>query len=337
MAVLKYKDGNEWKVASKNVAYETSDIPAPTQQELTFGDTTAYTDFDFSYFNYNGIWDWFITKYKDKIQLKRVRNCSYMFAYSELTSVPIKINLSSGGSSSTFLTISYVIRDSKIQSLDNVFVLPTDSFKGANLSSCFYNAKYLRKIPAEIIELTKLENSNGGNNLIYPNGFSYCYALDEITGLGAPVMSGKMTSNRFNSTFIQCQHLKHLTFDPNQTVEWKNQTIDLTSSVGYGSYIEMYGFSTSKKITDDATYESLKDDPDSWTSDINYSRYNRISAVETINSLPDTSAYLATAGGTNTIKFKGAQGSATDGGAINTMTEEEIAVATAKGWTVSFV
>ena len=91
------------------------------------------------------------------------------------------------------------------------------------------------------------------------------------------------------------------------------------------------------KLKDDASYQALKDDPVSWTSDINYSRYNRISAIETINSLPDTSAYLATAGGTNTIKFEGAQGAKTDGGAINTMTEEEIAVATAKGWTVSFV
>ena len=68
-----------------------------------------------------------------------------------------------------------------------------------------------------------------------------------------------------------------------------------------------------------------------------YSRYNHDSAVATINSLPDTSAYLAANGGTNTIKFKGAAGSATDGGAINTLTEEEIAVATAKGWTCSFV
>jgi hypothetical protein len=67
-----------------------------------------------------------------------------------------------------------------------------------------------------------------------------------------------------------------------------------------------------------------------------YSRYNHDSAVNTINSLPDTSAYLATAGGTNTIKFKGNAGSKTDGGAINTLTAEEIAVATAKGWTVSF-
>lgn len=66
-------------------------------------------------------------------------------------------------------------------------------------------------------------------------------------------------------------------------------------------------------------------------------RYNHDSAVETLNSLPDTSEYLATAGGTNTIKFKGVQGALTDGGAINTLTEEEIAVATAKGWTVTFV
>jgi hypothetical protein len=66
-----------------------------------------------------------------------------------------------------------------------------------------------------------------------------------------------------------------------------------------------------------------------------YSRYNHDSAVRTINSLPDASAYLATTSGTNTIKFRGEAGSSTDGGAINTLTAEEIAVATAKGWTVS--
>jgi hypothetical protein len=65
---------------------------------------------------------------------------------------------------------------------------------------------------------------------------------------------------------------------------------------------------------------------------IEYSRYNHDSAVETINSLPDVSA-----GSGNTIKFEGAAGSLTDGGAINTLTEEEIAVATAKGWTVTLV
>ena len=97
------------------------------------------------------------------------------------------------------------------------------------------------------------------------------------------------------------------------------------------------GLTNATKIIDDASYQSLKNNPDSWTTLIQYSRYNHDSAVETINSLPDTSAYLATDGGTNTIKFKGSSGSATDGGAINTLTEAEIAVATAKGWTVTLV
>ena len=122
----------------------------------------------------------------------------------------------------------------------------------------------------------------------------------------------------------------------------KNQIINFSDKTGYStktSEITGYnsGITADKEVIDDATYQALKDDPDWFTCDVNYSRYNRISAVETINSLPDASAYLATqSSGTNTIKFKGAAGSATDGGAINTMTEEEIAVATAKGWTVSF-
>ena len=146
-----------------------------------------------------------------------------------------------------------------------------------------------------------------------------------------------MKDNKFIQTFNQCRHLKRMTFEPNQTAEWKSQVIDLSYYVGYGFLSTNEGFSSTKQIKDDTTYQALKDDPDSWTSDINYARYNHDSAVETINSLPDTSAYLATVGGTNTIKFKGAQGAKTDGGAINTLTEEEIAVATAKGWTVSFV
>jgi hypothetical protein len=64
--------------------------------------------------------------------------------------------------------------------------------------------------------------------------------------------------------------------------------------------------------------------------------YNHDSAVETINSLPDTSAFLAEAGGTNTIQFHSDQGANTEGGAIGNLTAEEIAVAAAKGWTVAF-
>lgn len=123
-----------------------------------------------------------------------------------------------------------------------------------------------------------------------------------------------MTDDQFSiNTFYNCYSLSRITFETNAdgspiVAQWQDQTIDLTHYVGYSG-----------------TTTSMQD-----------SVYNHDSAVETINSLPDTSAYLASAGGTNTIKFKGGSGSATASGAINTLTEEEIAVATAKGWTVTF-
>ena len=39
----------------------------------------------------------------------------------------------------------------------------------------------------------------------------------------------------------------------------------------------------------------------------------------------------------NVIKFYGKSGEKTDGGAINTLTTAEIAIATNKNWTVSYV
>ena len=155
-----------------------------------------------------------------------------------------------------------------------------------------------------------------------------------------------MTSNMFYDTFSSGYRLKDVIFATQDdgtpyTVNWKSQTIDLgVDYIGYAydnSTILNYnsGITADKEVIDNTTYQALKNDPDWWTKNVAYSRYNHNSAVNTINSLPDTSAFLATKGGTNTIKFKGAAGSATDGGAINTLTAEEIAVATAKGWTVS--
>lgn len=156
----------------------------------------------------------------------------------------------------------------------------------------------------------------------------------------------------------------------------KNQNLDFSTEKGYREYyngglneeVYKYGYvnkehniyfgepNSSKTFTEEeikAKYNAVKQFND-WHScgssylkvtynDKQYNpsiltaRYNHDSAVETLNSLPDTSEYIATAGGTNTIKFNGVQGALTDGGAINTLTEEEIAVATAKGWTVTFV
>lgn len=178
--------------------------------------------------------------------------------------------------------------------------------------------------------------------------FSNCYALDEARNL--PVWAcnttAAQTGNMFSNSFYFANRLKSLTFEliDGQPVatRWKAQVIDLTYNVGYAdSTTKIFnynsGITTDKEVKDDATYQALKNDPDWFTLKIDYCRYNHDSAVETINSLPDTSAYLASAGGTNTIKFRGNAGSKTDGGAINTLTAEEIAVAAAKGWTVTLV
>ena len=162
-------------------------------------------------------------------------------------------------------------------------------------------------------------------------GFSGCQVLDELLELPIPY-TGVWTSNAFSGFCENTYRIKNITFAPTGPKKWKNQNISLSYRQGDGM-ANIPG----KRLIDDATYAVLKNDPDWWTDDVAYSRYNHDSAVATINSLPDTSEYLAANGGTNTITFRGAAGEKTDGGAINTLTAEEIAVAAAKGWTVTLV
>ena len=212
----------------------------------------------------------------------------------------------------------------------------------------FENCQKLREIPS-LIYFNGITSSNSSNSF-YAYCFSGCYLLDEIVDI--PVSTNTHTSQSFSSMLYSTCRVKKITFVPNQTANMKNQTITAggeTSYIGYippqndDSQIEKYyldaetGVTMDTRVVDATTYEALKNNPNWWTSDVAYSRYNHDSAVETINSLPDTSAYLASNGGTNTIKFLGASGSATDGGAISTLTAEEIAVATAKGWTVTLI
>lgn len=202
----------------------------------------------------------------------------------------------------------------------------------------------LRKLPENFLKNCWNKSSSYDRHITY-EGFTSCVSLDEIIGLGVNTITA-ITSSIFSSCFSNCSRLKDFTFETNddgtpKITKWKNQRINLDWYVGYtNSPTEILnynsGITADKQVSDDATYQALKDDPDWFTTDVNYSRYNHDSAVRTINSLPDTSAYLATAGETNNINFKGASGALTDGGAINTLTETEIAVATAKGWTVSF-
>ncbi len=218
----------------------------------------------------------------------------------------------------------------------------TASYHG-NLSATFYSCHRLKYISPEFLKnwYSFQDSFNGWG--IYGEVFYDCKSLEKINNVAVYPFNNGKCNNKFNSSYVAntCK-LSSFTFDTNEDGSakigyWNNNTFDLTCcgysrSIGYDDI-----FPADLEVKDDTTYLNLKNTPQHWTKLVAYSRYNHDSAVETINSLPDTSAYLATAGGTNTIKFTGEAGSATDGGAINTLTEEEIAVATAKGWTVSLV
>ena len=208
-----------------------------------------------------------------------------------------------------------------------------------NFSSLFATCYSLRNLPK-----LPFYTPDEITRTYFQSMFSNCTSLDKVEDFLVPLNMDNQGC--FSRILYNCYRLKDFTFATDngvpKVVNWNKQEIDLSNYVGYASSasnITDYnsGITADKEVSDDATYQALKDDPDWFSTNINYSRYNHNSAVNTINSLPDTSAYLTANGGTNTIKFIGQSGALTDGGAINTLTEEEIAVATAKGWTVSLV
>ena len=313
----------------------------------------------------------YIKLFGNTVSTNNITTASYMFYENQLEEIPFDLNFGVNS-----IDISYMFHTAKnlkslpkmsktmrISNIDSMFrdcyrlrnipediaddwnLLDINSNSWKSLSYIFQNCYSLRNIPENLVKKIYTSSTSGGSQ-IFNNCFEGCRVLDELKGL--PVHTTAMKNNMFNY-FIDDNfyRIKDITFSLNddgsvKTANWKNQTILLNSYVGYSdSMPHMLGYNTGitaeKEVSDDASYQALKNDPDWFTLDVAYSRYNHDSAVRTINSLPDTSAYLTANGGTNTIKFNGAAGSKTDGGAINTLTEEEIAVATAKGWTVTLV
>lgn len=329
---------------------------------------------DCRYWNYNGGWDKFITAYANKWSTSNISDASYMFNRSKLETIPFELNFDSGRD---HISATYIFSGSnrlielpslnnlKVDALNSMFydcervrIIPenyADTWDwsyvetrttgySCNMSNMFAYCYSLRSTPMNVI---KSGNPYANNNCSYfYTGFTSCHVLDELNNLLMPYSKATWTSNAFVDTFSRCKRLKNITFalldGQPYVVKWKSQFINLSPYIGYSDDIPSIlnynsGITADKEVKDDATYQALKNNPDWFSCNVAYSRYNHDSAVATINTLPDTSAYLASAGGTNTIKFNGASGSATDGGAINTLTEAEIAVATAKGWTVSLV
>lgn len=249
----------------------------------------------------------------------------------------------------------------KLKSIPNDFIQLFDTSgcnSGCSRNHMFAGCHSLRNIPVDIFEEINGVGSMNRSKNNYPSAFYGCYALDQLVNLPSPSATNFFdvyysdSTYHYNLIVTYCSRLKRLKFkNTDGSKNIANQHLNL-KTVGYATDGMIYNYQTIRaidfldenaeelglvKVVGEATYNQYKNTNDWYTSLVEYSRYNHDSAVETINSLPDTSWAVESSGKTNTITFNGASGSATDGGAISNLTADEIAVATNKGWTVSIV
>ena len=343
-----------YKVEQKvyNIGY------TPTNEELTYKGNIDYL--------FDGRNEWILRQFENRISYKNIISADSAFHNVDIDTIP-DFNVSMPGyavfylrntfEQSTIKQLPRITFDNEGCSVQLAYFcnhalylreVPDDYFQGWILGAwgtcVFTQCVSLRHIPSSFFDMLQtfgeLKTYYG-----YMQAFFSDYTLDEIINYPV-VLGGALTSNKMADICSNCNHLKDFVFrmDDNgepYTAQWKNQTFRLTPNVGYSidkNWILNYnsGITADKEVSDDAAYQALKDNPDWFTLDKSYSRYNHDSALRTINSLPDCSAYVAS-GGTNTIIFEAEAGSKTDGGACGALTAEEIAIASAKGWTVSFV
>lgn len=287
-----------------------------------------------------GIWDWFIQLYGNQITTNKLTSCRGMFQNTQVSEIPFTIDFGD-----TLYLNNMFDNASNLAKLPK-FNIPNNPYWNT-ITWSSGDTMFRQCNDILNIDTALLKTLHSKNNLFFNQMFYSCNSLEELIGISAGPADYAITSNKFSLTFGYCYRIKDVIFDTDNGApyirQWKSQTIDMSMSTGWGmpkinaNLSPLNGLSSEGYVSDDASYQAKKNNSDWYTDKVAYSRYNHDSAVNTINSLPDTSAYLASAGGTNTIKFKGEAGSATDGGAINMLTEEEIAIATAKGWTVSLV
>lgn len=328
-----------------------------TEEDLTFTG-------DLSYFNYYGRMSKIIKKCGSKMHFNGITNLYKSFMGNDPLNSDFSnwtINLYKCSFYDTFRTNSSIKKYPKfsgtISSLQSAFnsssntLIPDGLFSNTTFllesTSNDYNGIFsscynLKKTPLwfeNMVFTTKDFTYSYAYSTLYNSTFDGDKNLKEMVLpiIPAPI---KLKVNCFNSTFTRVSKARKIIFAPppagNESVLWTKQTINLAdTNFGYSnSAIQMTG----NVISDDETYNLYKNDPDAWANKLEYSFYNHDSALETIKSLPYTQMVdIPQSQLQNVIKFYGKSGEKTDGGAINTLTAEEIAIATNKGWTVSFV
>lgn len=307
--------------------------------------------------------DW---RSKEIYQLNRSNGALYnfgnMFSYNQVIKYPPKFVFTNESSQCNFIYQFYQTFYSS-----DVVKISSDTFPqdaamnhNANTSMMFYYAQRLREVPQDFLGYA-VYNATGtpyqSARAVTTAMYGSCKVLKEIKGAPFYPCSASVGNKDYYGDFAtNCYTLHNLTFyKPNGsvgTMNAYNQTIDL-STTGYWTmgvaddpsasinvYLEPED-KTNKIIisasTNNATGANVED-LNSFGINLAYATYNRKSAVATINSLPDTSAAISSSGGTNTIKFKSGAGSAYGNDYdMSQLSAAEIAVATAKGWTVTLV
>lgn len=301
----------------------------PTAEDLTFTGDQAEKLF------INGRLSWILEHYTSLLSFSNIKNAASCFSSfkSDVDLTNLTFYMKDDYSNSVdymfqYSNLPYLPRIvGRIQSCSRIFEyctmksIPDNFFDNFNFQkssgyspqircqSMFNACRNLTKVPSlkAFKQLDSAVIPSSSYYSFYYYLFNGCSSLQEIRDL--PIVYGinsTIKEDFFTGMVAYTEKLSSFTFEPNQTARLSNQLLYLVST-GYGYY-----------------------------GDSKYSVYNHDSAVETINSLPDTSAFLAEVGGTNTIKFGSNQGANTEGGSIGNLTAEEIAVAAAKGWTVAF-
>lgn len=316
---------------------------------------------DISYAFYGSYWQWFLEKFGSRIKTENITGAQLAFSSNPIKSIDFDLNfegsqewLSGTFANSGIEEFNGAIRNAMPSTMENIFsgcvilrYLP--EFIDCDFSyirrnnpdygfmGMFDSCNSLRYISPLLLDELYAEGSERPrfDGCYLFSSFNNLWALNELVGLNPT--GSHSESDMFGGFCTLACRVKDVTFKNGISVNWSNQAIMLDNCVGWSDlddFILGYnsGLTSDTEITDDESYQRLKNNADSWTKLKEYSRYNRASAIRTIESLPDTSEY----GSNNVIQFRGDAGSKTDAGAINTMTEEEIAVATAKGFTISY-
>jgi hypothetical protein len=327
-------------------------------------------------FQYNK-WNWFVRDFGHMIRTDGITMASYMLSNCSWEEIPFTLNFDNSIPSATNYLLSNNSNLVKCPEIHNLcvndlscmfsycYVLKEfpkqfgadwdwNKYQASNQytgkASNMFNACYsLRTIP-EIFTTQNMNKQLSNTSSSYYNGFSHCYSLEKLQ---LPVYTHtSWTANAFYNTFQNCARLKELTFAVQEdgtpyVAPWKSQIIDL-SDVGYEEALTAYvpAFTDDTKITntsDRYSYCEASNPPnegfekDGWAADVRWSVFGRKAAKKLFATLPDTTA----AGGGNTIKLKERAaigcGDGSNSDAIITLTDEEIAVAAAKGWTVTLV